>query len=224
MLFGKDETIGVTLPHFKIDLVKRVIDVDRYDDREILKTNLIESYEKIMEFVRKHLPDPFYLEGVERISLREKVFREIVANMLIHREYINGSPTRLIIENNKIVVTNPNRPHGFGRIDLSNYEPYPKNPNIADVFREISLAEELGSGVKNLYKYCKIYTGADPVLLEQDLFKIEIALPPGVLTPQATHQDTMQDTIQDEKQKIVMGFSQQPLNNQLELATHPPPT
>ena len=202
LLFGQDEVIGSVLPHFKIDLIKRVIDVDRYDDREILMTNLMDSYEKVMAFVQKHLPDPFCLEGINRISLRDKVFREIVSNLLIHREYMNGAPARLIIESNKIVVTNANRPHGFGRIDLGHYEPFPKNPNIASVFREIGRAEELGSGVKNLYKYCKQYTGADPILLEQDLFKIEMQLPIGVLVSHATPQV--------EKISEIIIFCQQP--------------
>ena len=39
----------------------------------------------------------------------------------------------------------------------------PKNPVIADVFMQIGLAEELGSGVRNLMKYTKLYSGGEPV-------------------------------------------------------------
>ncbi|MBE0492569.1 MAG: hypothetical protein IBX44_10035, partial [Sulfurospirillum sp.] len=56
----------------------------------------------------------------------------------------------------------------------SNFTPYPKNPNIAKVFREIGFADELGSGVKNLYKYSKTYGGSDPVIVEGEVFKIEV--------------------------------------------------
>ena len=42
-----------------------------------------------MIFVRKHLPDPFYLEGIERISIRDAIFREVASNILIHHEYTN---------------------------------------------------------------------------------------------------------------------------------------
>ena len=38
----------------------------------------------------------------------------------------------------------------------------PKNPVIADVFMQIGLAEELGSGVRNLIKYTKLYSGGEP--------------------------------------------------------------
>ena len=41
-------------------------------------------------------------------------------------------------------------------IDLTSYEPYPKNPKIAKVFKEIGLADELGSGVRNIYKYIQV--------------------------------------------------------------------
>lgn len=40
----------------------------------------------------------------------------------------------------------------IGKIDLKNYEPYPKNPKnpkIAKFFKEIGLADELGSGMRN---------------------------------------------------------------------------
>ena len=59
---------------------------------------------------------------------------------------------------------------------------------IARFFREIGLAEELGSGVRNLYKYTKLYAdGANPQLLEDDIFKIVIPLS-GSATEQATEQ------------------------------------
>ncbi len=53
----------------------------RYDDRELVRTNLIESYDRILAFVQKHLPDPFYLEGIEHRSLRDAIFREVASNI-----------------------------------------------------------------------------------------------------------------------------------------------
>ncbi len=203
LLFGKDGTIRSAVPHYKTDCIKRIINVDRYDDREIVITNLFDAYEQIMAFIEKHLPDPFYLEGTQRVSLRDKIFREIVSNILIHREYMNGSPARLIIEADKITATNANRPHGFGAINLDSYEPFPKNPNLAAFFREIGRAEELGSGVRNLFEYSKAYTGSDPVIQEQDVFKIELAQP---LVSQAT--------TQAEKESNILEFCQTPRSRQ----------
>ena len=190
LLFGKDETILSVLPHHKTDLILRKNDLDRYDDRDDVRVNLIDSYERIIAFGEKHLPDPFYLEGTQRVSLRNKILREIASNILMHREYTNPFPAKLIIENTQIKTENANKPHGYGKIDLENFSPYPKNPIIARVFKEIGYADELGSGIRNLVKFVKVYSDSIPELIEEDIFKIIIPL-----KPQDTPQDTPQDKI-----------------------------
>ncbi|MBP7554309.1 MAG: putative DNA binding domain-containing protein [Spirochaetes bacterium] len=201
LLFGKDETILSVIPHHKTDLILRRENLDRYDDRDDVRTNLIESYDRIIAFAQKHLPDPFYLEGVQRISVRDKIFREIASNILIHREYFNAFPAKIIIEKNRIYAENSNKPHGHGIIDPENFSPYPKNPVIARIFKEIGLADELGSGVRNLVKYVQIYSNSLPQLIEEDIFKIIIPL-----TQQVTEQATEQATEQDDRTKIILEF------------------
>lgn len=44
------------------------------------------------------------------------------------------------------------------------------------MFREIGLADELGSGMRNTYKYTKMYSGAEPQFVEGDVFRITIPL------------------------------------------------
>ena len=73
-------------------------ETDRYDDRDDIRCNLIESYDRLMAFIEKHVDDKFYMENEIRVSARNKLFREVVANMLIHREYSNAYPAKLIIE------------------------------------------------------------------------------------------------------------------------------
>lgn len=55
-------------------------------------------------------------------------------------------------------------------------EPYPKNPIIASFFRNIGYADQLGSGVRNLFKYSKYYSGKEPEFIESDVFKIIVPL------------------------------------------------
>lgn len=54
MLFGKDEVIRSCVSGYVTDAIYRVENMDRYDDRLQVNTNLIESYDKLMEFVAKH--------------------------------------------------------------------------------------------------------------------------------------------------------------------------
>ena len=64
----------------------------------------------------------------------------------------------------------------YGRITPKNLEPEPKNPIIANFFHQIQLADELGSGVRNLYKYVRIYSGALPIFDEGDIFRLTVPL------------------------------------------------
>lgn len=52
----------------------------------------------------------------------------------------------------------------------------PKNPAISKVFREIGYADELGSGMRNSYKFTRLYSGANPEFIEGDVFKTIIPL------------------------------------------------
>lgn len=113
----------------------------------------------------------------------------------MHREYMDPFPAKIVIETNRIYSENSNRPHNYGPIELDNFTPYPKNPLIARVFKEIGFADELGSGVRNLYKYTGIYSNSQPQLIEEDVFKIIIPL-----TEQA---ETVNETV-NETQKILL--------------------
>ncbi len=177
LLLGNDRLILSAVPHHRTDLILRKVDLDRYDDRDLVRTNLIESYERIMAFVRKHLPDPFHLEGTDRISIRDAIFREVASNILIHREYTNAFPAKLIIEYGQVRTENSNKPHGFGILSPDTFTPFPKNPVIGAFFREIHRADELGSGIRKLMKYGKVYGGADPEMIEGDVFRTLVKAP-----------------------------------------------
>jgi predicted HTH transcriptional regulator len=177
-------------------------------------------------FIAKHLPDPFYLEGAQRISLRDNIFREVIANMIIHKEYLRPEPSRFIIERGRILVENSNRPHINGIITLDNSIPFPKNPNIAKAFRLLGRAEELGSGIRNIYKFCKYYCGSDPKIVDDNaLFKFILPVnffekvsaeknsAPQDTQHDAQHdtqQDTLQDTPQDDRQSLILSFCKTP--------------
>ena len=205
LLFGKDETILSILPHFKTDAILRRDNVDRYDDRDDIRTNLIDSYDRLIQFGEKHLNDPFYLQGDQRISLRSKILREIIGNLIIHREFTSPFPAKFIIERDVFYTENGNKPHGSGLIDFNHFAPFPKNPIIASVFRQIGWADELGSGIRNLSHYCEKYCGQNPRLIEGDIFKFILPLTKEV-TPQATPHATPHVTPQAERINEVLEF------------------
>ncbi len=84
--------------------------------------------------------------------------------MLIHREFTYRYYARLIIEADKIIIENANKPFIHGNINLIQIYRIRKNPILANFFKEIGLADELGSGVRKITKYAKPYAGHEPVL------------------------------------------------------------
>ena len=157
LLFGTDETIQSIIPHYKIDVLVRRENSERYDDRIDIRTNIIDAYDLLISFINRHFPDKFHLQEGIRVNLREQVFREIIANLIIHREYTNALPARLIVLPDKVEVINANNPHGFGPIDVRNFTPFPKNPIITKFFIQLGRAEEIGSGIMNVQKYLPLY-------------------------------------------------------------------
>jgi len=179
LIFGSDEVIANALPAFKTDALLRVENLDRFDDRDFIITNLIDSYDRLMAFIRRILPDKFHLEGDIRVSLRDRLFREVVSNLLIHREFSDGFHAKLVIEQDKLYTENWSRPHGWGSMTPEHYDSFSKNPKIANFFKEIGRSDQLGSGLRNIFRYAPQYTpGTVPQLIEGDVFKTIIPLKP----------------------------------------------
>ena len=193
LLFGSDETIGSLCPTYKTDAVVRLRDEDRYDDRLTVKTNLIDAYDALMGFCERNLPDPFVLEGDIRVSVRGIVCRELISNMLIHREFTSPYPAKMEIDRAGLHTQNASRTFFEGNITLNDFSPMPKNPSIANVFTQIGLAEELGSGTRNLFKYARSFMGGDPTLVDGNVFRATVPDVNGVLFTEATTVERLGD-------------------------------
>lgn len=177
LLFGKRNTIARVLPMYFIDVLCRIYDTELYDDRIQVKENLMVAYRAIMDFIKKHLPEKPYIEGMQRFSLRDRILREVTLNMIIHREYSSSYPTTFTIFSDKVVTENWNVPYVYGKIDLTTLKPHRKNPLIANVFSQMGIVEELGSGTRKIFKYTPLISGGkEPLIEEEDVYKVTIPI------------------------------------------------
>jgi ATP-dependent DNA helicase RecG len=171
LLFGNEKLIRTCTSNYITDAICRKENVDRYDDRLRVTVNLIDAYDQLTEFIHKHTDDRFFLIGTQRVSARSWIAREIVSNVLMHREFSSALAAKIIIERDRIITENWNLPRFPGPLDPKNFTPYSKNPIIASFFANIGRADELGSGVRNLYFYTKMYSGKEPELIDGDMFR-----------------------------------------------------
>lgn len=131
----------------------------------------LDSYDRLIQFGQKHLNDLFVLDGIQNVNARDRILREIVSNTLAHRDYSSGFPAKMIIDEEKILIENSNLAHSIGELNLFKFEPFSKNPPISKVFREIGLADELGSGMRNTYKFTELYSNEKPIFEEGSIFR-----------------------------------------------------
>ena len=173
LLFGKEKTLTSVVPFYKTDAICRKDESRLYDDRDIVKCNLLRAFQRLMDFCGRHLPEWPIIEGEQRKSMRELIFREVCLNLLIHREFGAHHDANLIIGRDKVETRNWNIPFGYGQITLGNLRPHAKNPTIANFFAQLGIVEELGNGTRTMFKYVPFISGGqEPLLEEQDEFKV----------------------------------------------------
>ncbi len=219
LLFGKPEVIKGCVPGYMTDAIYRVENLDRYDDRDIVEVNLIEAYDRLMAFCLKHMDNRFVLDHDFSIDARELIAREVVANILIHRDYSNAFPAKLIIEKDVLRTENWSKSRFNGRLSLETFSPYPKNPLIASFFVNIGRADKLGSGMRNLYKYTRLYSNKEPILVEGDIFEIRIPLSkPNITDPKSEIADQKSEVAG--KKSEVTGKKSEVAGKEIETTKH----
>jgi len=80
-----------------------------------------------IRLLRKKFADKFYMEDNLWINVKDVIAKELRSNLLIHREFSNPHPAKLIITKDAIYTENANKSRMIGYMDLSNYTPYSKN-------------------------------------------------------------------------------------------------
>ena len=182
LILGSEKTIASVLPHHKTDALCRINDTFLYDDRDVIRCNLIRSFDRLCAFAAKHLPEAPFLDGAQRISLRDTILREVFLNLLIHREVSNSYPATFTIYKDTMVAENWNVPYHSASVQLSDLTPHPKNPTIARFFANMGFVEELGVGRRTLLKFGPAYfDGREPVISEENVFSITIPYKPTVV-------------------------------------------
>jgi len=116
-----------------------------------------------------HLKVEYIITGepqrTERFDYPLDAIREIVINMVVHRDYRDSSASIIKIFDNRIEFYNPGKLYGGITIrDLlsGNYVSKSRNKLIAKAFKEASIIERYGSGIMRVCKICEEYGVKEP--------------------------------------------------------------
>ena len=172
-----------------------------------LNTDLFTEVEEIISFIKKHLMVEYIITGepqrTERFDYPLDAIREIVINMVVHRDYRDSSGSMIKIFDDRIEFFNPGNLYGGITIEsllTGNYSSKTRNKLIAKAFKEVGLIERYGSGIKRIIDICSNYKLKQPVFEEVFngfrvvLFKEKTDVPKD---GKDTLKDTLNDTVND---------------------------
>ncbi len=151
LLFKNKESIITTIELGRFQTPTLIKDSQRS------KEDVITQVDEVMNFVKKHINKEVIISGnavnQERWQYPLDAIREIVMNMIVHRDYRSASDSIVKIFDDRIEFYNPGRlPDEITVDDLLNnrYKSTPRNKLIADVFKNLGMIEKYGSGVHRI--------------------------------------------------------------------------
>jgi ATP-dependent DNA helicase RecG len=142
-------------------------------DNLSLNTDLFTEVDEVFSFIKKHLMVEYIFNGepqrTEKFDYPVDAIREIIVNMVVHRDYRESSGSVIKMFDHRIEFFNPGRlAAGITVQDLlsGNYVSQCRNKLIARVFKETGLTERYGSGISRILNICKNH-GIVPPLFEE---------------------------------------------------------
>jgi len=152
------------------------MEIGRFQDETLIKDSIslhggiFNQVEIVMSFIYKHINKAYVISGKPQ---RDEVWdypmdaiREIVVNMIVHRDYLSNIHSVVKIFDDRIEFYNHGTlPDSITIEDVKNgtYKSMPRNLQIADIFKTVDIIEKYGSWVKRVIKLFKEYGSKEPL-------------------------------------------------------------
>jgi predicted HTH transcriptional regulator len=149
------------------DLVRRAPRVVVYNGTSKLDTRIDQTsnrgyavaFRELHEFVMGQLPQNEIIENALRKQVKllpDDSVRELIANALIHQNFLIGGAAPMIeVYSNRVEISNPGEPIVPVERFIDGYQS--PNERLADVMRRMSICEEKGSGIDRVVHEAEIF-------------------------------------------------------------------
>lgn len=142
-------------------------------DSVSLNSDILSEIDELVIFVRKHFMVEYIITGnpqrQERYDYPLDAIREIILNMVVHRDYRDSSDSVIKIFDDRIEFFNPGDLYDGLTIEellSNNYKSKTRNKLIALMFKECGFIEKYGSGIGRIKKLCKEHGIIEPEFKE----------------------------------------------------------
>ncbi|GIF25221.1 ATP-dependent DNA helicase RecG [Actinoplanes tereljensis] len=184
----------LTHPSDSLDLKKAVIEVRRYpaegpnyDRRVVFDGTLPQQVREATGFIIGELGSDIVVSGLYRYEMPripDVVIREAIANAVAHRTYeINRTAVVVELRPDAVTVRSPGPLPEPVTIETIRQAQAARNPDLIDVLRRFSLAEDAGRGIDVMQDEMEDAL-LDPPMFEDDGSFVTVTLPlRGAITP-----------------------------------------
>lgn len=167
---------GIAFAHFK----GKEIDADLLDKKNFGGT-LARQVDNALAAINANLPIASTLQGAKRVEsphYSDKVFRELLVNACVHRNYsITGSQIRVFLFQNRIEFMSPGRlPNTVSVEKLSVGTSFARNPLLVRFMENLGYMDKLGRGLPMVYREAKKLNRNIDFIDEGEEFKVILEL------------------------------------------------
>lgn len=117
------------------------------------------GFQGLVRFVMAQLPQNEVIEDALRKEVKlvpEVVIRELVANALIHQDFMMGGASVMVeIYSNRVEISNPGEPVVPVERFIDGYQS--RNERLADLMRRMGICEEKSSGIDRVVHAAEVY-------------------------------------------------------------------
>ena len=138
----------ISFAHFKGNELSDVL-----IDKQNIEGNLDYQVETALSVIQNNLLTPSVIEGAKRVDTRPmfpaKVFRELLVNAVVHRNYsISGSAIRIFMFGDRIEFISPGKlPNTVTIEKITKGVSYSRNPIILKFMQNMNYIDKLGRGL-----------------------------------------------------------------------------
>ena len=143
---------------------------DLFIDQKEFTGPIQEQVEEAYQFVLRHINMGANIEGLFRADIYElpiTAIREMIANAVLHRSYLDRSCIQVCIFDDRIEVISPGMLYGgLDIITAKHGKSTCRNEAIAEAFHYMRIVEAWGTGIPRIISRCKEYDLQEPLFEE----------------------------------------------------------
>ena len=152
---------------------------DIFIDQKEFDGPIYRQVEDAYQFVLRHINMGAEIGGIYRTNVYElpiSAIREMIANAVVHRSYLNNSCIQVCIFDDRIEVLSPGMLYGGLDIETAKQgKSTCRNEAVAEAFHYMHIVEAWGTGIPRIINRCKEYGLREPTFEEfGDGFKVTL--------------------------------------------------